>query len=269
MPNLVKRFLLPCFMALTMGLSGLAQAGDALQRIIDFDVLKVGISMTQPPLNFTSRDGKPMGMDVDMAKAMAAAMKVRLEVVPLPFGDLMTALEDDKVDMVISGMSITPERTEMASFVGPYMMSGKSILTKKDTVATISSTEEVNRPTLKLAALRNSTSAAFIREVAPEAQLVEVEDYDDGVAMVMNDKADGMVADMPACALAILRYPNAGLTMLSEPLTVEPLGIAVSKDDAQFVNLIENYLDAYEKLGVVNKMRKKWLEDKSWVVALP
>ena len=87
--------------------------------------------------------------------------------------------------------------------------------------------------------------------------------------MVVNDKADGLVADMPICVLSVLRYPDAGLTTLEQPLTVEPLGIAVSKDDAQFLNLVQNYLDAYGKLGVLTKLRKKWLEDKGWIAALP
>ena len=44
---------------------------------------------------------------------------------------------------------------------------------------------------------------------------------------------------------------------------------AVSKDDAQFLNLVQNYLDAYGKLGVLTKLRKKWLEEKGWIAALP
>ncbi len=78
-----------------------------------------------------------------------------------------------------------------------------------------------------------------------------------------------MVADMPWCMLSVLRYPEAGLTTLERPLTVEPIGIAVSKDDLQFINLVENYLDTYEKTGVLTKIRKKWFEDSSWVAALP
>jgi ABC-type amino acid transport substrate-binding protein len=50
---------------------------------------------------------------------------------------------------------------------------------------------------------------------------------------------------------------------------VEPVGIAVSKDDQQFFNLVDNYLEAYEKTGVLTKLRKKWFEDSSWVAALP
>ena len=55
-----------------------------------------------------------MGFDVDLAKALADAMKVKLEIVPMPFGKLLSALEDNKVDMVMSGLAIT--RSELKWF---------------------------------------------------------------------------------------------------------------------------------------------------------
>ena len=78
--------------------------------------------------------------------------------------------------------------------------------------------------------------------------------------MILEDKADAMVADMPICVLSVLRYPEAGLTTLSQPLTVAPVGIAISKDDPQFLNLVDNYLEAYAKVGLLSKMRKKCLK---------
>ncbi len=105
--------------------------------------------------------------------------------------------------------------------------------------------------------------------VAPEANLVEVGSYDEGVAMLIDGKADAMVADLTQCILAVMRYPDSGLTTLEKPLTVEPIGIAISKDDPQFLNLVDNYLTAYEKTGVLNQLRKKWFEDDAWIAALP
>jgi len=269
MSNVIKRLMLSGLLVLAAALPINSMAGDTLARVVDFKVLKVGMSGNQPPMNTVNREGGLMGFDVDLAKAMALAMQVQLEIKTMPFGELMTALEEDKVDMVISGMAITPERTELASFVGPYMMSGKSILTKDSVLAKISTSDEFNRKDLKLLALSNSTSASFVKKVAPEAQLVQIKNYDEGVAMLMDGKADAMVADMPICMLSVLRHPDAGLTTLEKPLTVEPIGIAISKDDPQFLNLVSNYLDAYGKTGVMSKLRQKWFEDSSWIAALP
>jgi polar amino acid transport system substrate-binding protein len=269
MSKAFKPILLACLMAFGAVLPLSVRAGDTLQRVIDFQVLKVGMSGNQPPMTMTNREGGLMGFDVDLAKALAMAMRVKLEIKPMPFGELITALEKDEIDMVLSNVSITPERTELISFVGPYMMSGMSLLTKSSALGKISSTDEFNRKGLKLLALRNSTNVNFIKTIAPEATLIEAANYDEGVAMLIEGKADAMVADMTQCKLAVLRFPEAGLSTLEKPLTVEPVGIAVSKDDPQFFNLVDNYLRAYEKTGVLTQLRKKWFEDNAWVAALP
>lgn len=269
MSNAFKPVLLAgLFTMLALVTPGVA-AGDTLQRVVDFQVVKVGMSGNQPPMTMVNREGGLMGFDVDLARALAMAMNVQLDIQQMPFGELMDALEEDKIDMIVSNLSITPARTERVSFVGPYMMSGKSILTRKDSMEGLSSTDEFNRKDLKILALKNSTHASFVKSVAPEASLIEVESYDEGVAMLKDDKADLMVADMTQCILAVLRFPEAGLTTLDKPLTVEPIGIAVSKDDPQFFNLVDNMLRSYEKTGVLTQLRKKWFEENAWIAAMP
>jgi ABC-type amino acid transport substrate-binding protein len=187
----------------------------------------------------------------------------------MPFGKLLGALVDGKVDMVMSGMAITAERSARASFIGPYLMSGKSVLTKSAVLARASSSESFNKADLKLAALENSTSQKFVELVAPEATLVKVQDYDEAVDKILSGEIDALVADMPICLLTILRYPNEGFVTTRSPLSVEPIGIAVSRNDPAFSELIRNYVDAYEKMGVMTKLRKKWFEDDKWIASLP
>jgi len=246
-----------------------ASDSPVLDRVVDFKVLKVGMSGNQPPMNSNSRSGQLIGFEVDLARALANSMGARLEIVTMPFGDLLEALDKEKVDMVMSGMAITAARSRNVSFVGPYMMSGKSILTKSTLLARATAPGEFNRAELKLAALENSTSEIFVQTAAPEATLVRVKDYDAAVDMVIAGEVDALVADMPICVLSVLRFPNAGLATLQSPLSIEPFGIAVSREDRQFAELVDNYLDTFGKMGMLNQLRKKWFEDKSWIAALP
>lgn len=266
MAYLMKRLFILVF---CLAMLSPAQAGETLQRVLDFKTLRVGMSADQPPMTSHNKSGGLMGYDVDLARAMASAMRVQLDLQVLPFGELISALEKDEIDMIISNMSITPERAERVTFVGPYMMAGKSILTRDSLLAQAKESGEFNRDDLKLVAIENSTSAMFISEAAPDAQLVTVANNEAGVEMVIKGEADAMIADMAVCKLAVLRHKEAGLATLTEPLTLEPVGIAVSRDDAQFQNLVDNYLDAYGKTGVLARLRKKWFEDGSWVSALP
>ncbi len=266
MTRLLQRLLLAATLAFACVQ---VQAGETLQRIIDFKTLKVGMSADQPPMTALNKQGGVMGYDVDLARALANAMRVQLDIKVIPFGDLLDALEKGEVDMVISNLSITPERTEKAYFVGPYMMAGKSILTRNSVLAQAQDSGALNRADLKMTALKGSTSAMFVKENLPEAQLLEVTSTDDGVARLLAGEVDAMLADMATCKLAVLRNRDAGLVTLKEPLTIEPVGIAISGDDPQFKNLVDNYLAAYAKTGILAKLREKWFEQGDWVSALP
>ncbi len=269
MLKLNKRKLLGLVLTGLLALPFTASAGETLQRITDFKILKVGMSADQPPMSTRNRHGGVMGYDVDLAKAMAAAMRVQLDIKIIPFGDMLDALEEGEVDMVISNLSITPERAEQAYFAGPYMMSGKSILTTDTVLAAATGSDTFNSGEVKLAAVKNSTSATFVRENIPEAELVQVEHTNIGVEKVLKGEVDAMLADLAVCKLAVLRNLGSGLVTLPEPLTLEPIGIAVSRDDPQFQNLVEKYLASYAKTGALGKLRDKWFENAEWVTELP
>ena len=262
------QLLLSSLLVAVFALAPIANAGDTLDRVVESKTLVVGMSADQPPMNAMNRQGGYMGFDVDLANALANAMRADLRIEQMPFGDLMEALEDGKIDMIISGMAITPERSKNASFIGPYMMSGKSILATREAIQQFAA-GDLSSKDVKLTALKNSTSATVVREAAPNATLVEVEDYAEAIAMVRSGAAAGMVADEPTCKLAVLRDPDSGLVTLDKPLTVEPFGIAVDAEDGEFLNLVQNYVKAYERTGLLNGLRKKWLESSSWVAALP
>ncbi len=99
-----------------------------------------------------------------------------------------------------------------------------------------------------------------------DTEIIPVENYDMGVAMVISDEADAMVADVPICLVTLLRYQNEGLVTLEEPLTIEPIGMALPPDDPQFLNLVENYLSALELSGALQLLNQIWFEDGQWLL---
>lgn len=256
---------------LAVATCGTAVAADSpvLDRILESRTLRVGMAGDQPPFAMRDRNGKLIGFEVDLARTLANGMEVTLEIVEKPFGELMDALDDGEVDMVMSGLTITPERARRATFLGPYLLSGKSLLTRSDTLARTERTLELNRAGLRLAALKGSTSQTFVARHLPQAGLVPVERYEDAVAMLKAGEIDALVADLPVCVVTMLRHPDAGFATLGAPLTVEPVGMAVSGRDPQFANLMENYLDAVDKTGILDQMRRKWLEQGEWLNQLP
>jgi polar amino acid transport system substrate-binding protein len=245
-----------------------AWAGPAFDRIVEKKILRVGTSGAQPPMTATTKSGEIIGMDIDLAKAIAEAMEVKLELVKLPFADLLPALKGGKVDMVLSGMTITPERNTEVAFYGPYYISGKGILAVSEKYAAIREATGLNSPEVSIAALKNSTSQKFAETITAKAKLHLADSYKDATDLLFQGKIDVLVADYPYCALAAYRYKEKGLIAGENPLTFEPIGIAMPEDPL-LVNWVGNFISVLRETGFLKKLHEKWLRGGPWIEELP
>jgi polar amino acid transport system substrate-binding protein len=269
LPILLGLLQLACQSSLAGSGSNPSTAPMRLERILDSGELRVGLSGNQPPLNMTNKNGEIIGLEVDLMKALAHSMGLTPRFVVKSFADLIPAIERAEVDVVISGMTITPERNARVAFVGPYFISGKSVLTKSAAIASADRASLLDNADRRYAVLAGSTSEAFVEQVLPKAVSVPATDYDTAVQMVLSDEVDAMIADFPICQLSVLRHPEVDLSTLMTPFTIEPLGIALPADDTLFINLIENYLNTLENTGLLVQFKAKWFSDGSWIAELP
>ena len=268
----MKRAIVLIVLVLTLGLMS-ACAGvmgpPVINRIQQKGELVVGTAASMPPFNMTTKEGKIIGFEPDLAQSLASAMGVKLKLESMPFADLIPALEAGKIDMVMSSMTMLTERNMKVAFVGPYFISGKSLLTKTQTFLSVEDASQIDKPTTTLVALKGSTSQLFVEELIPKAKLIRAKDYDEAVKMVVEGKAHAMVADYPICVISVFRYPDAELATLLTPLTYEPLGIALPANDSLLMNLVENFLEAFEGSGELEELRERWFENGSWLRKLP
>ncbi|MDJ0830548.1 MAG: transporter substrate-binding domain-containing protein [Desulfobacterales bacterium] len=244
-------------------------APSSLNQIQTKNELVVGTAGNMPPLNMTTKDGEIIGFEMDLARRMADSMGVELRFEKMAFAELLPALEKGTVDMVISGMTITPNRNVKVAFVGPYFISGKAFLTKIETIAAAKDPASVNSPNTSYAALKGSTSQAFVESVLPLSRLVTTQDYDEAVDLVLNGEVEAMVADYPICIVSLFRYPDQGLLSLITPFTYEPLGIAVPGGDAHLINWVENFLSVMKGSGQLDELKERWFFDGAWLNRLP
>jgi polar amino acid transport system substrate-binding protein len=237
----------------------------ALARITERGVIRVGMTGEQPPLTMISRDGEFLGLDVALMRVLAQNMGVEAEFVKLPFNKLLDALDSRDVDVVMSGMTITPARVERVAFVGPYFTSGKTLLTRTAELAAVEIAEDLNRPELRFAALAGSTSEDFARRMLPNSKISTPKFIEEAVQMLLSGKVDALLADRETCSFAALRYPGEGLITSEATFTLEPMGIAVPLDQPHLASLIQSYLTALEERGAIEKAKAFWFKDPSWV----
>lgn len=244
-------------------------AAPVLDRILKKGELVVGTAGTMPPLNMTTKEGEIIGLEPDIARYMAEAMGVKIRFEAMPFSELLPALEAGKVDMVLSSMTMTSKRNLKAAFIGPYFVSGRSFLTKLQTIGSAKDPGEINSPDTTLAALKGSTSQSFVENLIPRAKLVTTQDYDEAVEMVLQDRVDALIADFQFCLFSVLRYPDKGLVSLIIPLTYEPIGIAIPANDPLLANWVQNFLNTFKGGGALDQLKNRWFKDRSWLTKLP
>jgi len=240
-----------------------------LDRILFDGELRIGMSGDSPPMNVVGRDGQLFGLEVDLAAGLARAMGVAPVFVQLPFRDLLPAVAEGDVDIVMSNVTMTMERNMRVAFIGPYFSSGKALLTRSANLAGIEKANALDQPDLTLVALDGSTSERTLRENVSRARIVVTATYEEAVDMVIRNEADAMIADYPIVAVSILRNPDAGLSGVVNPFTFEPIGAALPPDDPLFHNLVGNYFELMEGTGVTEQLRARWFSEGNWLARLP
>jgi polar amino acid transport system substrate-binding protein len=166
----------------------------------------------------------------------------------------------------MSGMPINAERNMRVLFAGPYNVSGKTVLTKSATLATLDTESEAGELDISVVTLEGSTSESYARDYFEHATIVTTPDYEQAVKKLMNDEVEAMLADIEICQITMLKYPGKDLAMLNKPLTIEPIGIAIPAGDYQLMNLIENFYDKLEMIGALEALREMWFKDGTWLL---
>ncbi len=240
-------------------------AQDIIDNIIKNGELRVGMSGTQPPYAMESIEGELIGYEIDLATLIADKIGVELKIVKMPFKELLPTLQANKIDIIMSGMTMTTQRNAQVIFLGPYIYSGKSILTLAHIFIEMESTNELNKSSNKITTLAGSTSEKFVLQYMPKAKLLAESDYDHCLKLVLDGKADLMLADFSICTYTVLRNPDLGLETFDEPITKEPIGMAVKHTDPLFLNLLNNLLTQFDVDGTLEDLNDKWFWDDEWI----
>jgi polar amino acid transport system substrate-binding protein len=133
--KLLKSFLITSFVT-SLALGNLAVAGqctnDVWNKVMKRGKVVVGVKADYKPWGYRSTSGELIGMEIDMAKDVAAAMNVDLELVPVQSSNRMQFLEQGKIDMMIATMSDRVDRRKIVGITQPnYYTSGTNIMSPK------------------------------------------------------------------------------------------------------------------------------------------
>ena len=220
--------------------------------------LRVGMSADYPPLHF-KQDGKYLGIEADNAKAVGKILSRRVEIVQIPLDQLVPALQAGKVDVLMSGLSVTAERSQQVQFADAYLRVGQMAIMHKSKLGSFSQAWSVYREGVRVGVKTGSTGAAFAQRELPEAVITQYENTEQAFAGLRGDDIDLYVHDAPTSWELANGMENSDLISLYAPLTEEMLAWAVRKDDTALVAELNRALKLMRSNGTLQYILNRWI----------
>jgi len=203
-----------------------------------------GIDANYPPFAYVGEDGKPAGFDVESMDWIAKTMGFEVKHQPMDWDGIIPALMNKKIDMVCSGMSITPERAAVVNFSDPYFTIQKVILVPADSKLTA---EAAMKGATKLGVQRGTNEHELLETRKVEQKLKYELRYYDSSPLAVEDILNGRIE-----AIAMDSAPAKDAIAKGKPVKIvgtfaddDAFGVAIRKDDAELLKLVN---EGYKKL---------------------
>lgn len=225
--------------------------------IIQRDNMIVGISIDSKPFGFKGSDGKIKGIEADLAREIANKIlgsKDKVTFKNITSQDRIKAVISGDVDMVISTMTITPERKKIVNFSDPYYIAGQVICVRKD--SKINSLDDLMNK--RIIVILGTTGEENIRRFAPNALIQGYSNNIDALNAFKEGSDDAITTDDSLLHGFVIE--NEGYMILPIKLTEEPYGIAFKKSNQAnlFKQNINKIINEIRFNGTFDSIKDKW-----------
>ncbi|MDN6195952.1 MAG: transporter substrate-binding domain-containing protein [Atopostipes suicloacalis] len=224
------------------------------------NTLTVGMEMQYPPFESTNAKGEPEGISVEMAEDLAEYMGKDLEIQNIAWSGLIPAVQSGKVDVIISSMTVRPDREESVDFSIPYANAQLAILANKD--SGIEEASDLNEEGRRVAVKVGTTGFLYANENLENAEINTIKKTDTGILEVAQGKSDAFIYGQLTIYRGQKEYPDSTVALL-DPFDVEPepWAMAIKKDQPELLEEINNFIRDYKEKGGFNDLADKYLGD--------
>lgn len=235
-----------------------------LAKVLESGKLMVGVSPDFAPMEFKdvtkTGDDQYVGSDMAMARYIAEAMGVKLEIKAMEFSAIQQAVNSGTIDCGISGFAYTEERAENYATSILYNIQpddeGHSLLVKKGEGADY--TEAADFSGKKVLGQNASLQQSLIMEQLPaDVQFQPVTTVTDGVLMIINDKADALAVSWDNGEMLIAAYPEIEFTNYKFDHSDEGNIVLMKKGEDELVEAINEILTEINESGIY----ETWTEE--------
>lgn len=220
--------------------------------------LRVGLAPDYPPIVF-KREGTLRGVEIDLARELSRELDRPVVFTELPWEELIPALTQGRIDIIMSGMSITNYRKQHIDFVDPYMQIGQMAIIRVEDVGRFGRPEALYGTTGAVGFKRRTTGELFARATLKSARLVSFPEVDDGLQALRAGEIDFFVHDAPTVWRVGADPSEQQLIGLHWPLTQEHLAWGVRKSDVAFRERLNAILAEWQRSGHLQSVLNRWI----------
>ncbi len=235
-------------------------------QILATHKLRVGTYLAIPNA-MQAADGKLTGADIDIAERVAQDMGVTLEVKAFDWDQLIPALQRGDIDLIIAGLSITPERALQVYFSNPYSSSGISIATNIKLTADFASIDSLNSPSVAIGVISGTVSEDVAKQLFPKASIKTFAAENQAEDALVKGLLHAFVRSEPVPRFMSLRHPKEVDVPINKPLIATREAFAVRKGDYDFVNFLNAWIIARDADAWLTSTHKYWFESLNWQTA--
>ncbi|MBV8912488.1 MAG: transporter substrate-binding domain-containing protein [Acetobacteraceae bacterium] len=226
--------------------------------------LHVGVRCDQPPYGFQDKEGHFAGVEVEIAKQIAAygfGSPDKAEMICVTAENRIPQLISGKVDMLVATLGKTPERARVIDYSIPYNWGGSDILVPKD--SSLKKLADIGSAT-PVAMLKGTTQAAWFDANMPNLETLRLNSVSDALQALKQGRAKSMAADLATLVVIVEKDPT--LRRLDEPFAVTTAGVGVRKNEPEWLAYVNASLEKMAKGGLYTKWIEKWVPEDKWAL---
>ncbi|HDG3420116.1 TPA: ABC transporter permease subunit [Staphylococcus aureus] len=231
-----------------------AEQDQTWEKIKERGELRVGLSADYAPMEFEHTvNGKTeyAGVDIDLAKKIAKDNNLKLKIVNMSFDSLLGALKTGKIDIIISGMTSTPERKKQVDFSDSYMMTKNIMLVKKDKVNEYKDIKDFNNK--KVGAQKGTEQEKIAQTEIENASIASLSRLPDVILALKSGKVEGAVVEKPVAEAYLKQNPKLGISNVKFNEEEKDTVIAVPKDSPKLLSQINKTIKEVKDKGLIDK----------------
>jgi len=232
-----------------------------LESIIKHGKLRVGYNRENLPFSYHNEKGDLVGFDVELMHELARELGVDLEFVPWTYDTLFEDLQQNKFDVAIGGLIVTPERLTKANFSEPYMNNTTAVVLEDYRRHKFKIWREIDEKLIARLGVVGENRAKDVKRILPNTDVELLETYRE--FFTDNPKGvDALVISAEAGSAWTIIYPSYSV-VVPEPHVKAHAGLAMPLGDSDFGDFVDDWLELKKTSGFITTLYDKWILGKS------